>query len=61
MTPLYKLPANQILDAMVFYGEMRAKADFVDSLYAARSQFDCVPFNWAAKRPSVNSLKGEVR
>jgi acetoacetate decarboxylase len=30
--PLYKLPVNQILDAMVFYGDMYAKVEFAENL-----------------------------
>jgi acetoacetate decarboxylase len=30
--PLYKLPVNQILDAMVFYGDMNAKMNFIEDL-----------------------------
>jgi hypothetical protein len=30
--PLYKLPVNQILDAMVFYGDMYAKVESAESL-----------------------------
>jgi hypothetical protein len=29
--PLYKLPVNQILDAMVFYGDMNAKAGICEN------------------------------
>jgi acetoacetate decarboxylase len=30
--PFYKLPVNQILDAMVFYGDMNAKLNFIEDL-----------------------------
>jgi acetoacetate decarboxylase len=30
--PLYKLPVNQILDAMVFYGDMYAKVELAENL-----------------------------
>jgi acetoacetate decarboxylase len=30
--PLYKLPVNQILDAMVFHGDMYAKVEFAENL-----------------------------
>jgi len=30
--PFYKLPVNQILDAMVFYGDMNAKMDFIEDI-----------------------------
>jgi acetoacetate decarboxylase len=30
--PFYKLPVNQILDAMVYYGDMNAKLNFIEDL-----------------------------
>jgi hypothetical protein len=30
--PLYKLPVNQILDAMVFYGDKYAKVECAENL-----------------------------
>jgi acetoacetate decarboxylase len=30
--PFYKLPVNQILDAMVYYGDMNAKMNFIENL-----------------------------
>jgi acetoacetate decarboxylase len=30
--PLYRLPVNQILDAMVFYGDMNAKMNFIEDI-----------------------------
>jgi hypothetical protein len=30
--PFYKLPVNQILDAMVYHGDMNSKMNFIENL-----------------------------